>query len=852
MNDGLTPASDVAPSRNPRLLWMIGGSVTLVLVSVVGWVALQAAGRAAAAKHVAAAHVALDKRDTATAHDRIVRAARQDPERSDLVFARGRLAQATQNHALALTLLRRSETLADDEGWDTMTRGKVARLLADAEVQAGQLDRALRVNDSGLARLSDALDSHFDQDGLDARGRPAGGAAATLAPDVAEGLALLAQRGRIAARRAEALHKQGDDATAKQILAAAETRISGTICTGTHRVYCRGPRASLREATLAPCRAMRTRLRIDAALALIDKQAFDEALELAAEAHEQAAAAAKNAPQQPPGPGAEASVNSAAQVMARDAIRVEYAVRVAWGQQLEKQKKWGDATTQFEKADALWKEGRLGASDQPDAVQREGGKAPHEAGLLRARTLHKLLDDTDSTLDKAAKLMAPLGTDLGLGDAARKRFHDKLEAAPLDPKIYAEEALSRIRTARVSNSDSVDVRKAEAEAQRFLTASEHVVPGDPMGQFYKGVLAFMAGYPKKGLDGMRSAYKAGYSGRAAELYLAETLSLRDKHAEALTHWKRAWQAETTDTYVGRRTVEALVARGELAAAGKLVAQMLEERTLDRDLIEAQVLLFLHTKDYDSLRRVLLADRVSFSATTPDAVQRTQRITEAMYNKLGARARTDVLQPGEELIDRLYGYAIPAEGEKLAAEKRVQSAILVLTTRGLVVLRWDATKDYRKEIERGARLVQRATRVGVRLGGEFAGLHLGDGIGKLAQLLDLLPEAKTREKAPKKESLLDSTVGLAIDSLDLFDTLRGDLELQVQGAAIAVHRIGRGTVVAWELLPVDPAKGLYAIHARTRDGLSPWHTDGDRLLVHTARPARLRMYLQHVLQQRPPK
>ncbi|MCO4764563.1 MAG: tetratricopeptide repeat protein, partial [Myxococcales bacterium] len=530
-----------------------------------------------------------------------------------------------------------------------------------------------------------------------------------------------------------------------------------------------------------------------------------------------------------------------------EAISVEYAVRVAMGQQLEGQRKWGDALEQFKEAASLWKKGRLAQNGPQPSVANEGGQPPHVAGLTRARTLHKLLDETDSTLDKAAKLLEPIGADLGIGNTARKRFHDKLKAAPLDPKIYAEEALTRIRTARVANSDTTELQKVQAQAKRFLDASEKVVPGDPMGRFYKGVLAFMAGYPKKGLDGMRAAYKAGYKGRAAELYLAETLSLRDKHAEALTHWKKAWQAETADTYVGRRMVEALVARGELKAARKLLARMLEERTPDRDLIEAQVLVHLHTKNYDALRQVLLLDRTQFTANAPAEIERTRRITTAVYNKLGkARVNGEIMKPGEEMVDRLYGYAIPVDGLKVTAEKRVQSAILVLTTQGLIVLRWDTSKDYRKEIETGARLAKRAVRVGVKLSGEFAGLHLGDGIGKLVQLLDLLPESKPREKT-KKESLLDSTVGLAIDSLDLFDSLRGDLELQVAGKDIKAHRIGRGTVVAWELLPVDPSKGLYAVHARTRDGVSPWRTDTDRLLVHTDRPARLRMYLQHVLQ-----
>ncbi len=821
-------AAPPAPASRSQL-WRVVGVVALALSGVVAWFAVKAANHRAAAELVAQAQAALDAGDTATAHSRLLVAAQKDPERADLVFARGRLALAKGDDTLALKLLRRSAGVAAAEDWTGADRGRLALALADAEARAGELDRALQANDSGLARLTDLVDSHLDQDGLRGDGRSAG-ADASEAPGVVQGLALLAQRGRLAGRRAADLHSGGDTAAATRVLEAAETRISGTVCTGTHRVYCRGVRAELREKAMAPVRGARTRVRIDQALALVRKKQFDEAMDLANDAHEQAAEEAKRGP------------SPAAKAMAQDAAQVAYAVHVAWGQTLEEERAWGDARKQFEAAEKLWKAGQLAQA----GVALEGGQPPHAAGLQRARTLDGLLDETDSTLDKAAALLAPVGGDkLGIGDAARRRFHDALKQRPLDPRTYAEEALTRVRAARVANSDTTVMTAVQAEAERYLDASQKVIPGDPMGRFYKGVLAFMAGYPKRGLDGMRAAYKAGYTGRAAELYLAETLSLRDQHGEALTHWKKALAADSADTYVGRRTVEALVAQGKVQEARKLVVRMLEERALDRDLIEAQVLVYLHARDHDALRKVLLFDRMHLSQDAPDAVKRSRRITDAVYNKLGDRVHTDIMRPGEELLDRLYAYSIPADGAHLAAKKRVQSAILVLTTQGLVVLRWDASKDYRKEIERGASLFKRASRVGLKLGGELAGLNVGDGLEKLAQLLDLLPESRSAKKP--KESLLDSSVGLVIDSLELYDTVRGDFELSVQATDVRVHRIPKGSVVAWDLVPVDSDKGLYAVLARTRDGLSPWKTDSDRLLVQTDRPARLRAYLQHVLQ-----
>ncbi|MCO4764514.1 MAG: hypothetical protein KC502_23595, partial [Myxococcales bacterium] len=186
---------------NPGI-WRLVALIALVLVGSVGWVILGAMDRQEAEQLVADAHAALDSGDTTTAATNVAKAEKKDPGRGDLVFAKGRLALAMDDQPLAQRLLRQSHERAKNEGWTLLMRAKLAVALAESEANSGDLVRALRVNDSGLARLVDVMDTHLDRDGLDPNAQPTD--TEPMAQGVREGLILLRQRGRLAAQRAKA------------------------------------------------------------------------------------------------------------------------------------------------------------------------------------------------------------------------------------------------------------------------------------------------------------------------------------------------------------------------------------------------------------------------------------------------------------------------------------------------------------------------------------------------------------------------------------------------------------------------------------------------------------------------
>lgn len=786
--------------------WLPVGAIALVLALAVGWGVWRWRASAQLTVLVQEIHTAIHANDLDSAQAKLAEAIAEAPDRSDVQWLTGRLAHARGQNDVAIKSLRAAWHLAVQERWPLADRSLVAQELADALVKSGDLDGALAVNDRALADLISLVDAYLDREDLGPAGLPRGEAGERPSAPEQRAIGLLRQRGRVAAARAGSLLHQGDRAAAMRVLKSAEQRISGTVCTGTHRAYCRGVRASVRDLATAPIGLMRVRDRIDRAMELVKVGRHEDALELAQEAREGADEAESDAPT---GQGA-----------ARDAARVEYAVRVAWGAVLEKKKAWKDAQEQYGKAAAL--HARTGLKE-----------VPHAAGLQRAEAVAGMLDETSSVIDTLGRL--------GLGDDKRRQFHQRIEADPINPRVYAEEALAQARAARLAG-DSGEIRQLEKQAERYLDVGRAVAPGDNMASFYGGVTRFLAGYPREGLAAMIKAYQAGYRDRAAELYLGESLGLRGKPAKSADHWLRAWELRKTDTYVGRRAVEALLAAGRAAKAREVLTGLLEERTLDADLIEAQVMVHFHAGDHDKLRQVLAMDTWRFSAGTSDAVRRTRRIADAVYNKLGARVAGEVLSDGDEAVDRVYGYAVPADAQGLLSGRRLQSALLVLTTRRVVLLRWDAAQDYAKEIRSGVALARRAARLGAKLGGEWISLDLGDGIEKLGRLLDLLPEAHRRGD----KDTLNESVDVVIESMALMDTLRQDLELKVQAANVRIQPIAHHSIVSYDLLPVRPQEGLYALYARTRDGRSPWQTDGDRLYIYTTRPARLRMYMDRYL------
>lgn len=801
---------EVRSGLSPLLL--VAAAAAVLVLGLVGWLGWQWRQSSLIGDLVQQTQAAIDAGDLSAAEAALAEAVADAPDRADVRWAEGRLAHARGRNEIAVGRLREAWKSALEGRWPVADRALVARELADALATSGDLDGALAVNDRVLADLLPTIDEHLDRDDLGPGGLPRPGSGAPTSPVAMRSLALLRQRGRIAAERAGGLLRQGDRTAAMRILDAGQARIGGTVCTGTHRVYCRGHRAALRDLAGAPIRRLRVRDRIDRALALVEAERYEDALELAEEAGDGAIAGAEGDPRD-----ARA---------AEDAARVAYAVHVAWGAALEKKKAWADAKEQYGKAAAL----------HPKTGLKE---TPHQTGQRRTQAVAGVLDETSSVMDRLAGI--------GLGDDQRRRFHQRIEADPVNPRIYAEEALSQARAARLAG-DAEQTRQLEKRAERYLEVGRTVAPEDRMAGFYGGVTRFLAGYPKQGLEAMRKAYKGGYRDRAAELYMGEAHGLRGQHGQAADHWQRAWKLRPTDTYVGRRAIESLLAAGRTKEARAVLLRLLEERTVDEHLIEAQVMLHFHAGEYDNLRKVLAMDRWRFTAGTPDPVRRVRRIADAVYNKMGERVTSELLEEGEELIDRVYGYAIPADAEGLLTGRKVQSALLVLTTRRAVLLRWDAARDYKQEVRTGVALARRAARLGFKLSGEWAGLDVGDGIERLARLLDLLPEADRR--AEGGPGTAQQSVDLVIESLELIETLRKDFELQVKREDVRIHEIAARSIISYDLLPVRPGDGLYALYARARDGRSPWHTDADRLYVYTTRPARLRMFMDRYLLARP--
>jgi tetratricopeptide (TPR) repeat protein len=808
VDGGDTTTTGVAKGRVVVIVLTAVAALVLVLVAMLYWRYQQ---HAEVEELVVQARVALDTGDLQTASARLAEVAVRELDRDDVRWLQGRVAQAGGDDLLAVQLLEATWQRALEDGWEKAEIAEVGLQLADALSATDATDQALAINDRALAEATLEIDQHLDREDLGADGRPRlqgkqGGE--KIAAVAHHGLALLEQRGRLAAHRVVNLLAQGDDKTLKQVLKEAEDRISSSVCTGTHRVYCRGVRASVRDGAMGPIERVRIRVHIKGALALVKERRYEDALELARQVGEDLQQDKKSDTTDPSA--------------LRDAARVEYAVRLEWAKALEKDKRWKDAHEQYNKAAALH--------------AKTGMKlAEHAVGLQRSRAVSEMLDETSSVLDHLSKI--------GIGSDERARFHKRIEADPVNPRVYTEEAISEARRAHLSFDAQANEKRFD-RVQRYLEVGRRVAPTDRLTTFYSGVTRYLAGYPKQGIEAMRKAYQAGYKDRAAELYLGQALGLRGDHEAASRHWLRAWQLRKTDTYVGRRAVEALVAAGHLEQAKRVLAGLVEERVLDANIIEAQVMVHFHGRDNDALRKVLATDRWRFSSDTPEPVRRAHRIAESVYNKLGERVAKEVLRPGEELIDRIYGYAVEADAEGMVSGKRVQSAMLVLTTQRAVLLRWDASRDYKDEIQKGAVLMKRAASLGLKLGGEWSGLSFDSGIGRLVQALDLMPRGSSGAKG--KSSTFDESVAMVIESLELFDLLHNDLELRVDPADIHVQVIAAKSVVAYDLVAVRPNDGLYALHGRLRDGRSPWQTDGDRLMIYTTRPGRVRMYMDRYL------
>jgi len=822
------------------------GVLFLVVIGGAAWWYQAAENHRAFINRLNEAAAAIDRGDYVLAEGKLTAAAAIENDDPRLVWLNGRVALGKKDYTTAARLLAKTWKVARSEAWHDKDRATVANDAVAALRGNGQTKEAAAFADAAIGELADLIDRHFDRSDLDRSGLPPTTGPRAKTTGVAAAVGLVRQDGEVAAELADARAGIGDVNGAKDAMKRAEDRISGTICTGTHRIMCRGIRAQFRDRVMAPIHRLRTRIRIDRAVAMVNSGRFEQAVELANEAGDEAAKSTADTSD----PAKKARVR-------KDAAQVEYAVRLAWARSLEGKRAWADARDQYQRAADLWQAHK----GLPMAQAATPGDAPpHTDGLERTAAVAKALDETSSVLDKL--------TGIGLGDQHRQLLHERILKDPTNPRVYAELALEDARAARDGRLDPETATLLRRRSETWIETSRKVAPGEHMPRFYDGVLRFLRGEANKGIQKMRRAYRKGYRDAVADLYLGEALSVVGRHKESARHWKRAWRTDRTRPYALLRAVESMLADRQYRGARELVdAALKRENAFDGGPLNAThhgaqaiAMMHLYAGEYDAARKVLVVQRPLSSPRIP-AVERGRSIAAATFNRLGPDQMTAILrrpaivgprqpvQPGagagqgdkqrEEVLDRFYAYDIPAESPTTGT--RVQCALLVFTNKRLVVVRWDAAHDYRGEIRTGIKIARRAVRLGRDLAGDWARLNLG--VGGIHSLLDQIAGRPLRV-APIDR--LDDTTELVIDSLDLFDRLRTDIERHVDPRKIQVFEVPAAAIVAWTLTSEDAAHGRHALHARRRDGRSPWRTEGDKLFVMTDSPAWLRALLRRYL------
>ncbi|MCB9739574.1 MAG: hypothetical protein H6747_09925 [Deltaproteobacteria bacterium] len=845
MNDPapIEERGDGPPPSRPPTPWIVAAVVVTLLVAVIGWRLRAAGSEAALQRALAEAHRALDRGETGTAARALegqVDEALLD--RPDVAWAAARLAASNGDDPRAGALFDRAS--GDRSDFLCAERAALAVHHGSWLLQTGKADHAEARIEETLGRCAGEVDDYLDRGDLDDVARAPEGS--DVAPAVAPLLQLLDLRVRVAVRRAEALDAAGEAEAAGKALDQAETRVAATCCSGTHRVYCRGPRAGLRDRLLAPLDAARTRRRAAAALALVREGKVDDALD-EARAAVQAAEKARD----------EASAGDKARATAawRSAATVAYSVEIAAAQDAERRRAWTDAVERYAVAGRLWD--ALAAAPHGDeavlgAATGEIGRAPapmpgaasptsavpaHVSGLRRAETLAKLLAATDTTADK----LGALGLDaMGVGDADRRRLHDRLAQTPLDARVYVEEALARIRRSRAADRSPADRRADAAAARELLDAALAVLPDNQMVRFYRGVRDVLEGRGAAGLEAMEQAYRAGYHDRAAALHLGEAYAALGKTRLAADRWKDAWRADKDDAATARRAVEALVQLGAKEEAAALVAELRTAHGADAEVLVAEALVALAVGDASAYAQARLGLDARTTATLPAEVQRGRRVATAATTK--ARAALDgALRPGEVVLEAVFGHAVAADSEGRLLGEKVQCAVVVITDQRVLLLRWDARHDRRAQVGQGVDIVRRSVRLGGRVGRELARLQL-EGLRDLVAVLEWLPEG-AKDKRP---SLVEEGAELAVATLALIDAVGADVALSGDLAGARVTPLDGAVLDAWSLVALHEAPGLWLWRGKRKGGGSPFGTDGDSLVLHHDRPelltALLRLHL----------
>ncbi|MEY3015035.1 MAG: hypothetical protein RIT45_3770, partial [Pseudomonadota bacterium] len=437
--------------------------------------------------------------------------------------------------------------------------------------------------------------------------------------------------------------------------------------------------------------------------------------------------------------------------------------------------------------------------------------------------------------------LGALGLDrLGVGDADRRRLHARLLKTPLDARVYVEEALARIRRSRAPDREPAQRAEDSAAATRLLDAALAVLPESAMVHFYRGVRDVVQGRAAAGVAAMEAAWREGYRDRAAALHLAEAYAAIGRTRDAAQRWQGAWAADPDDSATARRAVEAWVALGEIETAAKLTQALRERHGADVEVRVAEALVALGAGKPADYAKARLALDAAVGADVPAEVGHGRRVAAAAMAR-GREALATALQPGEVVLETVFGHVVRADSEGRLLGETVQCVVLVVSDRRIVLLRWDARRDRRAEAEQGVDIVRRTIRLGGRVGRELARLQL-DGLRDLVTVLEWLPEGARKERP----SLVEEGAELAVATLALIDAVGQDVALHGALAQARARPLNAAALRAWSLVALADAPGLWLLRAQRKDGQSPFDTDGDRLILHHDRPelltALLRMHL----------
>ncbi len=847
-DEGRAPDPDEGPeveagaggqARVPaRWIWL--AVLVGVAAAAIGW-GLRAQGVAAAREAALRdAHEALDRGTTAAAGEALRRFLDADGDAAapEFAWATGRVKAAQRDLPAARAAF--AQAAAGAASWPLEQQLSLALHRIDAEVGAGEHAAAQQLCDDALSAGASVLDAHLDRDDLGPNALPTGASPPTVEPALPLELELLVRRVRAGTGHAEALAARGDHTAATEVLEATEAAVANRICTGTHRLVCRGIRGQLRDRVLAPLRSARVRVSVAAVLELARAGQIDEANDRLAEAIEALTVASRGPPPT---------------VEDRDALRmgtdVGYALQVVGAERAEAEHDFATAARRWSAAAEAW--AKLRTFDVAPAPVGKGGEAPaiavpgaaglpatatptvpiHELGLRRAQAIQAAIDATRSNVDVLAAV--------GVGDAERRDLHAAIAAHPRDAKVYLDGAVRWIQRSRRPDRDAEQAKADLALARQLVGVARVVRPDAVAARFWAGVVDLLDGHPVRGVAAMTEAWAAGGLSSVEARLLAESLERLGQQQKAAAMFEQVWRLQPDDVASARRAIAMLLELGRAEDAAKLLRDV---RAAGGDVVgvaEAEAAVALVQGQPQRWASARLALDGASGYTPGDAMVRGQRIATAM----SARSRTALaatLRPGEVVLETVFGQAVSAASADAVGTKRLQCAVLVFTDQRLILLRWDAERDLGAAVRKGATLLRQGLVLGADLGLESLGLDLGtwgpviETVRKIAGV----PSADAgAAKAPHDP--IHDTGELIVATLALLDTVQQDLALQ--GAEPRIHVVDPGAVLAWRVRAVQGERDLWQLRVRARDGASAFATDGDALVLHHDRPMLLRLLLR---------